>query len=176
MNTGDPRNVMIVRKGSTAESSSRVSREQLKVIQYWPEIERNVRINRSSPPTSPSSSTCRAGMSVGKRTTMRGVTPLGMELRPQVKLVNGRWFTPAKREAVVSIKMAKRFANTDLGQKFKTGATELTVVAGSMAATARLIPRCGWMPMKRGSFDRENFQRAGAGREYERGGGVHEAH
>ena len=27
-NTGDPRNVMIVRKGSTAESSSQVSREQ----------------------------------------------------------------------------------------------------------------------------------------------------
>ena len=33
-NTGDPRNVMIVRKGSTAESSSQVSREQLKIIQY----------------------------------------------------------------------------------------------------------------------------------------------
>src|ERR1044071_9322790 len=40
-NTGDPRNVMIVRKGSTAESSSQVSREQLKLIQYWSEIERD---------------------------------------------------------------------------------------------------------------------------------------
>src|SRR5581483_2844505 len=37
MNTGDPRNVMIVRKGSTAESSSQVTREQLRLIQYWPE-------------------------------------------------------------------------------------------------------------------------------------------
>ena len=41
MNTGDPRNVMIVRKGSTAESSSQVSRAQLKIIQYWPEVERD---------------------------------------------------------------------------------------------------------------------------------------
>ena len=31
-NTGDPRNVMIVRKGSTAESSSQVTREQLRLI------------------------------------------------------------------------------------------------------------------------------------------------
>src|SRR5215469_8412373 len=31
-NTGDPRNVMIVRKGSTAESSSIVTREQFKLI------------------------------------------------------------------------------------------------------------------------------------------------
>ena len=60
--------------------------------------------------------------------TMRGVTPMGIELRPQVKLVSGRWFAPGTRECVVSRKMANRFANTDPGQKFKTGPTELTVV------------------------------------------------
>ena len=31
-NTGDPRNVMIVRQGSTAESSSQVTREQFRVL------------------------------------------------------------------------------------------------------------------------------------------------
>ena len=36
-NTGDPRNIMIVRKGSTAESSSVVMREQFKMIQYLPQ-------------------------------------------------------------------------------------------------------------------------------------------
>src|SRR6185312_8282641 len=40
-NTGDPRNIMIVRKGSTAESSSVVMREQFKVIQYLPLIARD---------------------------------------------------------------------------------------------------------------------------------------
>src|SRR5438045_6922078 len=40
-NTGDPRNVMIVRKGSTAESSSQVTREQLKSINYLPQIARD---------------------------------------------------------------------------------------------------------------------------------------
>ena len=40
-NTGDPRNVMIVRKGSTAESSSQVTREQFRLIHYLPQIERD---------------------------------------------------------------------------------------------------------------------------------------
>src|ERR1017187_9967762 len=38
MNTGDPRNMMIVRKGSTAESSSQVSLQQFQTIRYWPQI------------------------------------------------------------------------------------------------------------------------------------------
>src|SRR6188474_16394 len=36
--TGDPRNVLVVRKGSTAESSSQVTREQFRLIPYMPEI------------------------------------------------------------------------------------------------------------------------------------------
>src|SRR5262245_1533969 len=40
-NTGDPRNIMILRKGSTAESSSQVTREQLRLITYLPEIVRD---------------------------------------------------------------------------------------------------------------------------------------
>ena len=40
-NTGDPRNVLIVRKGSTAESSSIITREQVKLLQYLPQIGRD---------------------------------------------------------------------------------------------------------------------------------------
>src|SRR6266705_7141503 len=38
--TGDPRNVLIVRKGSTAESSSQITRAQFRLIPYMPEIAR----------------------------------------------------------------------------------------------------------------------------------------
>jgi putative ABC transport system permease protein len=37
-NTGDSRNIMIVRKGSTAESSSQVTREQFQLLPYLPQI------------------------------------------------------------------------------------------------------------------------------------------
>ena len=69
------------------------------------------------------------------------ITPMGMELRPQVSLVAGRWFAPGKREVVVSRRLAARFANFDVGQKFKTGGKELTVT--------------GWLDGGNSAFDSE---------------------
>src|SRR4029434_9794093 len=40
-NTGSSENLLVVRQGSTAESSSVVSREQLRTLVYAPEIARN---------------------------------------------------------------------------------------------------------------------------------------
>jgi len=157
-NTGDPRNLMIVRKGSPAESSSIVSREQFQLIQFLPMIERDekgqplisadllILINLPRHDGGP------ANVSV------RGVTPQGVVLRPQVKLVSGRWFNPGHREVVVSRKMAERFANCGLGQSFKTGLHTLTVVgwfeAGNSAFDSEI-----WMNADeaRSIFDRDSF-------------------
>lgn len=158
-NTGDPRNVMIVRKGSTAESSSQVLREQVKIIQFFPQIEKD---DKGQPLISADlviiMNLPRRGGAGEANVTMRGVTPLGMQLRPQVRLVNGRWFTPGKREAAVSVKMAQRFANTDLGQKFKTGGHELTVV-GWFDGSDTAFDSEMWMDADeaRSIFDRENY-------------------
>ena len=159
MNTGDPRNVMIVRKGSTAESSSIVSLEQLRVVQYWPEVARDA---QGRPIVSADLAIIinlpRRDGGGEANVTMRGITPMGVQLRPQVKLVNGRWFTPGKREAVVSVKMAKRFSNCDPGQQFKTGGTVLTVVGwfdgGESAFDSEM-----WMDADeaRSCFDRESY-------------------
>ena len=158
-NTGDPRNVMIVRKGSTAESSSVVTGDQFKVIEYLPQIARDA---QGKPIISADLVVIinlpRRDAAGEANVTMRGVTPMGIQLRPQVKLVNGRWFVPGKREAVVSTKMAKRFSNTDLGQKFRTGGHDLTVVGwfdgGESAFDSEI-----WMDADeaRSVFDRENY-------------------
>ena len=105
--TGDPRNIMIVRKGSTAESSSVISKEHSRLIFYMPEIAKDAQghplvtadviILISLP---------RRDGKGEANVVMRGISPMGMELRPQVKLVRGRWFTPGKRELVVSSRMA----------------------------------------------------------------------
>jgi putative ABC transport system permease protein len=158
-NTGDPRNIMIVRKGSTAESSSVVAREQLKVIQYLPQIARDPQGNPIiSADLVVIISLSRRDGTGEANVTMRGVTPMGKELRPQVKLAQGRWFTPGKREAVVSVKMARRFARTDIGQTFRTGGNDLTVVGwfdgGDSAFDSEI-----WMDADeaRSVFDRENY-------------------
>lgn len=141
-NTGDSRNIMIVRKGSTAESASLISRENLREIQYFEEIARN---ERGEPLISADVLVLvnlpRSDGSGEANVLLRGVSPRGVELRPQVRLVEGRWFTPGKREIVVSARMAKRFANFGLGQSFKAGTATLTVV--------------GWLDGGGSAFDSE---------------------
>ena len=158
-NTGDPRNVMIVRKGATAESSSQVTREQFRLIPYLPEIAKDAQGRPLA------SADVVVLISLPRRDNhgeanimLRGVSPTGMELRPQVKLVAGRWFAPGQREVVVSRKLAGRFANFDPGQSFKTGGATLTVVGwldgGSSAFDSEI-----WMDTDeaRSVFDRDNY-------------------
>ncbi|HWH69156.1 MAG TPA: ABC transporter permease [Candidatus Sulfotelmatobacter sp.] len=158
-NTGDPRNVMIVRKGSTAESSSQVTREQFKTFEYLPQIAHDA---RGQPLVSADVvvliSLPRRDGTGEANVTLRGITPVGMHLRPQVALAAGRWFTPGRREAVVSTKLAARFANCELGQKFKTGGHELTVV-GQMDGGNTAFDSEIWMDADeaRELFDRENY-------------------
>ena len=59
---------------------------------------------------------------MAKRTCLvRGVTPKGMDLRPQVSLIEGRWFVPGKREAVVSGRIAERFEHCGSARHSKRG-------------------------------------------------------
>ncbi len=51
-----------------------------------------------------------------------------MEIRPGVKIVEGRMFTPATNEAIVSRKLAKRFASMKVGETLKTGSFRWVVV------------------------------------------------
>ena len=139
--TGDPRNIMIVRKGSTAESSSQITREQFRLVPYMPEVAKD---DEGRPLVS---ADVLVLISLPRKTEgeanvlLRGISPVGMHLRPQVTLVKGRWFVPGKREIVVSRRLAARFANFNLGDTFKTGGKELTVV--------------GWMDGAGTAFDSE---------------------
>ena len=158
-NTGDPRNVMIVRKGSTAESSSQVMREQFKIIPYLPEIAKDA---QGRPLVSADviiliSLPRRDGLGEAN-VVLRGISPLGMELRPQVKLASGRWFVPGKREIVVSSRMALRFAHFDLGQSFRTSGKDITVT-GTFDGGGSAFDSEIWMDADeaRSIFDRENY-------------------
>jgi putative ABC transport system permease protein len=158
-NTGDPRNVMIVRKGSTAESSSQVSLEQFQMIHYWPQIARD---ENNVPLVSADVVTLISQPRIdGKgeaNVSVRGLTPMGKFLRPQVKLVSGRWFVPGKREVVVSAKMARRFAGFQAGDQFKTAGNWLTVVGEFDGANSAFDSEV-WMDADeaRSIYDRQSY-------------------
>ena len=158
-NTGDPRNIMVVRKGSTAESASLISRQTLTEIRYFEEIARN---ENSEPIISADvlvlASLPRRDGSGEANVLLRGVTARGMELRPKVKLAAGRWFEAGKREIVVSSKLAKRFANFDIGQSFKTGSATFTVVGWLDGGGSAFDSEC-WLDADecRSTFERDMY-------------------
>ena len=158
-NTGDPRNVMIVRKGSTAESSSQVALEQFQIIRYWEQIARD---DTGTPLVSADVITLisqpRLDGSGEANVSVRGLTPVGKSLRPQVTLVAGRWFTPGQREVAVSRKMAQRFAGFHLGDTFRTAGKTLTVV-GEFDGRNSAFDSEVWLDADeaRAIFDRQNY-------------------
>jgi putative ABC transport system permease protein len=158
-NTGDPRNIMVVRKGSTAESASLISRQNLTDIRYFTEIARN---ETDEPVISADVLVLvnlpRRENNGEANVLLRGVTPRGLELRPQVKLVAGRWFEPGKREIVVSAKLAPRFANFDLGNAFKTGSATFTVVGWLEGGGSAFDSEC-WLDADecRSTFERDMY-------------------
>jgi putative ABC transport system permease protein len=158
-NTGDPRNVMVVRKGSTAESSSQVTREQFKLIPHLPQVAKD---ETGQPLVSADVVVLinlpRKDLVSEANVMLRGISPLGRFLRPQVKLAAGRWFEPGKREVVVAQKLANRFANFELGNIIKSGNKHLTVVGWIDGANSAFDSEI-WMDADeaRSVFDRENY-------------------
>ncbi len=158
-NTGDPRNIMVVRKGSTAESASLISRQTLTEIRYFEEIARN---ENGEPIISADvlvlASLPRRDGSGEANVLLRGVTARGLALRPQVKISEGRWFEAGKREIVVSAKLAKRFANFDIGQSFKTGSATFTVVGWLEGGGSAFDSEC-WLDADecRSTFERDMY-------------------
>lgn len=158
-NTGDPRNLMIVRKGSTAESSSQVTLEQFRFIQYLDGVERN----ENGKPLATADvliliSLPRKDLDGEANVLVRGVGPMGIPLRPQVQLTAGRWFNPGHREVTVAGRLAARFKDMGLGEKFKTAGNLFTVV-GTFDAGQSAFDSEIWMDANeaRSVFDRDFF-------------------
>ena len=121
VNTGDARNLLVMRKGSTAESSSQIERSKVLLFKYYDEIARN---ERGDPLASPEIIVLiQLDRTDGGNANVlvRGIGPIGFQLRPNVKLVEGRLFQPGLAECIVSRKISGRFAHCRVGDTFRAG-------------------------------------------------------
>ena len=127
--TGTPLNVMIMREGSQSETVSFVSRDALQVIKYLDGITKD---DKGEPWVSPEVIVLinlpRRGEAQGSNVTIRGVSPSGPSLRPEFKIVQGRFFQTGLREVIVSKRISERFQNCALGDKLKFAKGFWTVV------------------------------------------------
>jgi putative ABC transport system permease protein len=124
-----PLNILVMRKGSTAELNSSISRAMYQDMRLKPGIARNA---QGEPMVSLEMiqivNLPRVDAPEGANVTIRGVLPVGVEIRPDLKLAGGRWFETGKREIVVGKSIAERFPDAQLGRKLKFARGEWEVV------------------------------------------------
>ena len=127
--TGQPDNLLILRKGAGAEINSGIARAQAAIVESLPGIATDGRGERlvSKEPVVLNTLPKR-GNGKPSNVTLRGTSALGMEMRPQVKIVEGRMFRPGTSEIIAGRAIAEGFRGAALGETLRFAQRDWTVV------------------------------------------------
>lgn len=127
--TGQPDNVIVLRKGAGAEINSGISRLQAAIIESQSGIATDAQ-GRPLVTKEPVVLNNLPKRDSGKpaNVTVRGTTPQGLELRPQVRMVEGRMFRPGTSEIITGSAVAGGFRNAGLGETLRFAGREWVVV------------------------------------------------
>ena len=116
MTSGDALNVLVMRKGSTAELSGGFDANLFPTLKTLPGIATD---SQGQPLASGEWVVVvvlpRKDGTGEVNVSVRGLMPAGLELRRNAKLVEGRWFTPGQREVVVGRNIHDRFSGANVG-------------------------------------------------------------
>jgi putative ABC transport system permease protein len=127
--TGSFDNVVMIRKGSETEIQSGVSRDQASLVESMPNIARGP---DGKPVVSKESliliSLNKKGQERGSNIVTRGVSPLGLTMRPQAKIIRGRLFREGSSEVIVGRNVNEQFDGAEIGQSLRFGGRDWQIV------------------------------------------------
>jgi putative ABC transport system permease protein len=127
--TGSFDNVVMIRKGSETEIQSGVSRDQASLVESMSNIARGP---DGKPVVSKESliliSLNKKGQERGSNIVTRGVSPLGLTMRPQAKIIRGRLFREGSSEVIVGRNVNEQFDGAEIGQSLRFGGRDWQIV------------------------------------------------
>ena len=127
--SGDELDLIVLRKGSQDEVSSGIDQRLAREIGTLEEIARD---NEGTPLCSVEFVTIltkpRRGDGGTTNVIVRGMEEVGRQLRPGFKIVQGRDLQPGINQAITSQRMAQRFRNMSLGEKFDINQVDFEIV------------------------------------------------
>ena len=127
--TGQPDNVHVTRRASGAEISSVVDRMQAAVVETQPEIAIGGNgLRLASKEVVVLITLPKRDSGVATNVTTRGVGLAAFELRPQLRIIEGRSFKPGSAEVIVGSSIAQRFEGAAVGSLLRFGGREWRVV------------------------------------------------
>lgn len=128
VSTGDPRNLVVMRKGADSDGSSQVSLEAYQAIRFLPGIrEASDGTTLVSPElvVQPFLATGEGGRD---NVLVRGVERVALRVHDQVVIEDGRMFTPGQGEVVVGRALQGRYRDTEVGDTLEFGRSSWLVV------------------------------------------------
>ena len=127
--TGSPDNVVVIRKGSMSEVQSGLDRQQASVIETDPEIAvgptgdklvaKEVVVLISLP---------KRDQDKPANVVIRGMAPASVSLRPQVRLIEGRFPQAGSAEIMAGLSIAQRFKGGGIGEALRFGMRDWRIV------------------------------------------------
>jgi len=127
--TGSPDNAIVTQRGSGSELTSGFSKDNASMILVDSRVKRG---SDGRPLASPEmvvvASVPRLGDGTEVNVTVRGVSTMAFQVRQNVKIVEGRNFTPGLYELIVGQKAAERYQNLTVGGKLTLQRQAWTVV------------------------------------------------
>jgi putative ABC transport system permease protein len=142
--SGDPLQIIVMRKSSESELVSNFTRAQFQDLKFKQGI---ARASDGNPMASLEVVTVINLASVdapeGSNVTLRGLKPIGIQMRHGLKIMSGRWFDTGKRELVVGKSIAKRYPGAALGKRLTFGRGDWEVIgimdAGQSAQNSEIF-------------------------------------
>ena len=127
--TGSDDNIVVARKAAMSEIMSIIDREAAGVVTNMPQVA------RAADGRPLSSKEVVVIINLGKlraegisNVTVRGVEEAAFQLRPQVRIVEGRMFNWGAREIIAGAGITQRFAGAQIGERIKFGGDLWNVV------------------------------------------------
>ncbi|MBM4287780.1 MAG: ABC transporter permease [Deltaproteobacteria bacterium] len=141
--TGSYDNAVVLRASAESEVQSIIERDKAAIIASQPEIA----LNKEGRPLVAQElivlfNLRKRGTNMPSNVTIRGVSPISLELRPEVRLAAGRMFRPGSTEVVTGKDTAGRFVGAGLGETLRFAMRDWTVVgvldAGNTAFSSEI--------------------------------------
>jgi putative ABC transport system permease protein len=127
--TGQPDNVIVIRKGSQTEVQSGVDRGSAGIVESLPDIatgEDGSKLISKEPVVLINLPKRESGKP--SNVVIRGVTERGLVLRPQVRIAEGRMFRPGTSEIIAGRAISDGFRGAAIGETLRFAQRDWTVV------------------------------------------------
>jgi len=131
--TGDPDNLIVLRKGATTETYSAVQIDQFDAMKFLPQIRREADGSVDASPELPVQALMERIGGGRDNIVIRGVLPIALKVHQKVHIAEGRMFNPSVNEVIVGRGLLGHYKNMALGSTLHFGRSNWKVV-GIMSA------------------------------------------